>query len=243
MLQCHTDFLEKLKDNEKICSTNCPNSPHDAVPCFFKGPTLSNGYPSGASEASKLMKTVKPDVSKPLHVVNGYLNHDKDKATSAKHARTTGNRKQRSKFSAAGCVFVKGTTNKGCGLSTSKIPATEADPPSTTTFKKKIWRNKSRREVLPGGRLKTTQFILSQQPPEEEDWEKEYPADLEKRVEVQTCVPEDACVMALRDLTLEPLKNMPLTACYSPAVHHPGPLLLSCSDVAPEPEQFADADE
>lgn len=53
--------------------------------------------------------------------------------------------------------------------------------------------------------------------------------------------PEDVFAVALEGLTLEQRGDMPYAASYSPAAHHAHPLLLSCSSIAVEPEQFADA--
>lgn len=57
--------------------------------------------------------------------------------------------------------------------------------------------------------------------------------------------PEDVLHFALRDLRLRQTQtaDLPLTANYRPALHHPRPVKWSCYSIPTEPDQFADADE
>ncbi|XP_077427369.1 uncharacterized protein LOC144055340 isoform X2 [Vanacampus margaritifer] len=108
-------------------------------------------------------------------------------------------------------------------------------------MKNKKVRRKKRRQVR-DSHFEDTRCVLSDLR-EEEDWEQECEANLEQRFSVQPYGPEDVFMSAFQDLTLEQGIDMPYTASYNPAEHHPRPLLLDFTSIATEPEQFADADE
>ncbi|XP_038148405.1 uncharacterized protein LOC119788256 [Cyprinodon tularosa] len=100
----------------------------------------------------------------------------------------------------------------------------------------KYFRNKKKR-------VKDTANPRRDTPPpmllkEEEDWEEEY-------IVTTPYGPEDMLHFALQDLILyysDPA-DLPATATYSPAVHHPPRMPWCCSNAPVEPLQFADAEE
>ncbi|KAM9818409.1 uncharacterized protein LOC133151502 [Syngnathus typhle] len=238
-----TDFGYGRKESHKNnCSTNGAN-----VSSLFKERTLSFSCPSAPTRTSLSTKTDQSNVTKPRHVANGYLNHDK--ASNAAPVRA----KSKETFLAAGGIAVNGTTGEPHVLATSEQRATKPGPLVTAKVKTKR-RIKIRRKVFIEGTqciLRGTKLAdrkkLTLQPPEEEeeeeeeDWEKECEAHLQKTLALQPYGPEDAFAMAFQDLRVKQWEDVPNTASYNPAIHHPGPLRLFRSRIAIEPEQFADA--
>ncbi|XP_037109732.1 uncharacterized protein LOC119124154 [Syngnathus acus] len=241
MSRYSTDFGYGRKESHKNnCSANGAN-----VSSLFKERTLSFSCLSAPTRTSLCTKTDQSNVTKPRHVANGYLNHDKDKASNAAPVRA----KRKETFLAAGGIVVNGTTDEPHVLATSEQRATKPGPPETAKVKNKR-RSKKRRKVCIEGTqciLRGTEFAdrkkLTLQPPEEEeeDWEKECEAHLQKTLALQPYGTEDAFAMAFQDLTVKQWEDVPSTASYNPAIHHPGPLRLFRSRIAIEPEQFADA--
>lgn len=136
MSLCWSDFLDGTKEaHENTCSVNGPNV---SVPCPLKDPTASVGYPSATTRTSISTKTVKLNVTKPPHTVNGYLNNVKDKATNAAPPRTK--RKRRRTFSASVGILVNHTASEPHVLTISEQAPKEPGPAVTTRVKNKRCR-------------------------------------------------------------------------------------------------------
>ncbi|XP_035516543.1 uncharacterized protein LOC118327333 isoform X2 [Morone saxatilis] len=221
---------------------------------LVNGAAVDVGSPDATGRTSKRTPAGPLNGAKPQCMVNGYINHGcKGKSVRAPPPRTL--RKQGSTTSAVtdasaahrvssagfpGSVAVNGATSlDAVALScTSDQMAPEPGPPAAAK-KPRRWKkflHKKRASPMP--------------PQEEEDWENEIQdvtlADWEKMCFGNLPYgPEDLLHFSLRDLTLKQRDTgyLPVTANYSPAVHHPRPFQWSSYNMPTVPEQFADADE
>ncbi|XP_044044940.1 uncharacterized protein LOC122872904 [Siniperca chuatsi] len=227
---------------------------------------VHNGCPAAATRTSESTPAGTLNGTKPQCMVNGYINHGyKGKSTKAAPQRTL--RKQGSTISAVtdasadGRVHSAGipggiSVNGATSLDTVALPCNSdqmaPEPsPSAAAKNQRRRRNKFRRKK------RHTEVVCPENPTppvvpphEEEDWENEIQevtlTDWEKMCfGVRPYGPEDVLHFALRDLTLRQRDtvDLPLTANYSPTVHHPRPVQWSCYGIPTEPDQFADADE
>ncbi|XP_068583434.1 uncharacterized protein [Cebidichthys violaceus] len=223
---------------------------NDQVPGtgVVNGAGAHNGWPAG---------TVKG--AKPPCVVNGDVNHwYKGTSTKAAPPRTLG--KQRGKASAVTEASAAGGVRSAAspgGISVKGDAA--ASPCSSERITPQIIlsataKNQRRRERF---KPKRNTAVCLKEPPlplmpprEEEDWEKEIMevtlTDWDKNCYgVEPYGPQDVIHFSLRNLTLQQTDtvNPPVTAGYSPAVHHRFPVQWRCYSTPTERDQFADADE
>ncbi|XP_028285022.1 uncharacterized protein LOC114450796 [Parambassis ranga] len=193
---------------------------------------------------------------KPPRMVNGYINHGyKDRNTKAAPSKTQ--RKQQGTKSAAIEVSAAGrisgasvpggiSVNGDARLDTATLPHNfvQSLPNSSLSATGKDQRR--RKKIRHKKRIP-----LPPPPPpqEEEDWEAEI-QEVTLDSWDKMCIgikpngPEDLLHFALWDLTLKQrnARDLPVTASYSPSLHHPRPIKWSCCSRPTEPDQFADAD-
>ncbi|XP_074486553.1 uncharacterized protein LOC141764829 isoform X2 [Sebastes fasciatus] len=239
---------------------------NDQVPGtgLVNGAVAHNGWPAAATRTSESTPAGTPNGTKPQCMVNGYINHGyKGKSTKAAPQRTR--RKHGSTISdvtdasAAGGVRSAGTpggvsVNGAASLDTVAPPCKSeqmAPRHNLSAAAKNKRREKFRRKK------RNTEVVCPEYPtlpllppPEEEDWESEIQevklTDWEKMCfGVGPYGPEDVLHFSLRDLTLKQRDtvDLPVTANYSPAVHHQRRVRWSCYSIPSEPDQYADADE
>ncbi|XP_054461154.1 uncharacterized protein LOC129096404 [Anoplopoma fimbria] len=229
---------------------------------LVNGAVAHSGWPAAATEITPAGKV---NGAKPPCVVNGDVYHwYKDKSTKAAHPRTL--RNQRGTASAVsdasaagggrsvrtpGGIWVKGATSPDAAASICSSEQTEPQISLSATAKNQRRREKFRLKK----RNSAVDFLqkpsLPLMPPrEEEDWEKEIQevtlTDWEKNCfGIEPYGPQDVIHFSLRDLTLKQRDtvDLPVTASYSPAVHHPLPVRWRCCSIPTEPDQFADADQ
>ncbi|XP_058497090.1 uncharacterized protein LOC131467293 [Solea solea] len=223
---------------------------------LINGVTSHDGCPPTATGISKSMPVDIPKGSKPQHMVNGHINHRyKGSSTNAAPLRTF--REQGRMISAvtgasaAGRVSngdishnasVNGATSPDTVELTSNSDQMGAEPCLSATAVKSRPRRKTFRR-----KNRATEVMM---PHQEEDWENEVQevmlTDWEKMCFGFTPYgPEDLLHFSVRDMTIKQLDvvDLPVTANYSPAIHHPHPIKWSCFKFPTEPDQFADADE
>ncbi|XP_051239846.1 uncharacterized protein LOC127354162 [Dicentrarchus labrax] len=249
------------------CKANGQVSGHVPHRAVVNGAVVDVGSPDATARTSKRTPAGPLNGAKPQCMVNGYINHGcKGKSVKAPPPRTL--RKQGSTnsavtdASAARCVSSAGiprsiAVNGDTSLDAVALPSNsdqKAPEPSPSAAAKKPRRWK---KFLPKMRTYRTEdnqqdhCRASTMPPqEEEDWEKEIQevtlTDWEKMCFGNLPYgPEDLLHFSLRDLTLKQRDTgyLPVTANYSPTVHHPRPVRWSSYNMPTVPEQFADADE
>ncbi|GAA6232347.1 uncharacterized protein LOC108875811 isoform X1 [Lates japonicus] len=220
-----------------------------------------NGRPAAATRISECAPAGTLNGTKPQGMVNGYINHGYKGKSTSRTLRKQGNKISAvSDASAAGRVSggdISGgiSVNGATSLDTVVVPGNSdqmARKPRlsaavTNQRRRKKFRHKKRNtEVV----CQENSTLILMPPREEEDWDNEIQEVMLTDWEnmcfgVRPYGPEDVLPFALRDLTLKQTDtvDLPVTANYRPAIHHPCPLQWSCYKVPPEPDQFADADE
>ncbi|XP_049901004.1 uncharacterized protein LOC126390651 [Epinephelus moara] len=230
---------------------------------WVNGAIVHNGYPAAATGTSETTPAGTLNGTKPQCMVNGYINHGyKGKSTRAAPPRTP--RKQGSTISAVtdasaagrgrsartpGGISVEGPTSLDTVASPCNSDRTAPRPSRSTASRNPRRREKFRRKK------RDTEVLWPEVPlpmpqQEAEDWEKETQevtlTDWEENCfDVTPYGPQDAIPCSSRDLTLKQMDTvgLPVTANYTPAIHHPLPIKWSPYSIPTEPDQFADADE
>ncbi|XP_030595754.1 uncharacterized protein LOC115787282 [Archocentrus centrarchus] len=223
---------------------------------LVNGAVVYNGCSASANRTSGRIPAGTLYGPKPAYRINGYINHGY-RGKSKKAAPSGTLKKQGSKNSvlndASAADGVSGEdvpSGKSAKASAqpSNIQQVVPDPSLSASGKKQRRRrrfrpkNSAERVAYPANRA----FVP---PREEEDWENEIQEVTLSGWEklcfgVQPYGPEDVLHFALRDMTLRQrdTADLPVTAGYNPAVHHPCPLTWSCYNTPTVPDQFADAD-
>ncbi|XP_030272614.1 uncharacterized protein LOC115581568 [Sparus aurata] len=219
---------------------------------LVNGAVVHNGYPAAATRTNETTPAGTLNGTKPQCMVNGYINH-KYKSRNASPPRTL--RKHGSTIPAVSDASTAGRVNSADnsgGISVNG--AASLDTVASHCYSDQMAPEpslsagaKNRRRWKKCGRKKRPPTLP---PQEQEDWESEIQEvtvpDWEKMCfGVRPYGPEDVLHFALRDLRLRQTQtaDLPLTANYRPALHHPRPVKWSCYSIPTEPDQFADADE
>ncbi|XP_029987734.1 uncharacterized protein LOC115417778 [Sphaeramia orbicularis] len=210
--------------------------------------TVSERTPSGTHNGTK-----------PPRMVNGYIKHGfSGKTTKALPAWTHKKHENRissvpDKSAAAGVsgaglgsrASVNGAARPDSGLCADQVSLEPGQTAAKKTQKrKKIYRHRKRDSE------KTFPTLPLMPPQQEEDWENDIQDVTFTGMEnmcfgISPYGPEDILNFDLRDLTLKQTDTVPppVTANYSPTIHHPCPLKWSQYRCPSEPDQFADAEE
>ncbi|XP_029302136.1 uncharacterized protein LOC115017576 isoform X2 [Cottoperca gobio] len=229
---------------------------------LVNGAVAHNGCQAASTTTSESTPAGTLNGTKPQCMVNGYINHGyKGKSTTAARPRTHG-----STISAAtdapaagrvhsasipGGIPVNGTTRLDSAASLCNSKQMAPQPNLSATAKSQRRREKCRRRKRNPEVVYPENPPLSQMPPqEEEDWEGEIQEVTLTNWE-NICFgnrpygPQDVIHFSLRDLTLKQRDtvDLPVTANYSPAIHHRLPVRWSCYGIPTQPGQFADADD
>ncbi|XP_040000820.1 uncharacterized protein LOC120799652 [Xiphias gladius] len=232
---------------------------------LVNGVTAHNGCPATATRISESTPAGILNGTKPQCMVNGYFNHGyQGRIAKAAPPRT---RRKQGKIipavtdaSAAGRVISRdisgGISVSGAtSLDTVALPSISdqmaPEPSLSAAAKNQRRRRKSICKKRYSEFVSPENYTLLLMPPqEEEDWENEIQevtlTDWEKMCfGVRPYGPEDVLHFALRDLTLKQRDtvDLPVTANYSPATHHPHPVQWTCYKIPTEPDQFVDADD
>ncbi|XP_034044327.1 uncharacterized protein LOC117526377 [Thalassophryne amazonica] len=200
-----------------------------------------------------------PITSKPYDMVNGYVPAFR-KITKVPPIKThpdgRGTVSPVSKASSAKwvCAGISGVLmNRATSVNLVSLangsyevpPEISLSPVKRHKKRKKCRRKNSRTEVACPTSVHS--LMLSE---EQEDWDSEIQeVPLTDRGKICLGIKpydaEDVISSALRGLNLnqKDSADVPVTARYIPAVHHPCPIRLSCYSTPTEPGQFADADE
>ncbi|XP_005749007.1 uncharacterized protein LOC102199898 [Pundamilia nyererei] len=222
---------------------------------LVNGAVVYNGCSASASRISRSTPAGTQHGPKPTYRINDYFNYGyKGKSTKAAPSGTL--KKQGCKIPAlcdAPASDGNGSEDLLSGNSAkvsappSNIDQKVPDPSLSASGKKKRWRRSRHKK-----RDKEVVYpeILSPAPIEaEEDWGKEIQEGTRSDwknmcFRVRPYGPEDVLRFALQDLTLKQRDTaaLPVSASYTPAVHHPHPLIWSRHIIPTEPDQFADAD-
>ncbi|XP_034713479.1 uncharacterized protein LOC117935414 isoform X1 [Etheostoma cragini] len=232
---------------------------------MVNGAVVQNGCPADASGTSERNPAGTLNGAKPHCMVDGYINQ-RYKGWSRGAAPPQTIRRRGSTISAvtdasaAGRVRSAGTPggiseNGATGLDTNTLPCNsdQMAPQRSKSAAAKI----QRRRMKFRHKKRDTEFVRPvyptrplMPPQEKEDWENEI-QEVTKTDWGKFCFgvtpygPQDVLHFDLRDLTLKQRDtvDLPVTANYSPAVHHPHPVKWSCYSIPTETDQFADADE
>ncbi|XP_047434854.1 uncharacterized protein LOC125004357 [Mugil cephalus] len=222
------------------------------------GAFVHNGFSAAATGTSENTPASALCHTKPLSMVNGYINHG-FQGESAKATPIRILRKQGSPISVAaaanrvsnaddpGATSVSGDTTSDAVALPQTFGQMEPEPSSAARKKqrRKAFKNKKRNTEVAFPDSSAPRLMP---PQEKEDWENEIQdvttTDWEKMCPgLRLYGPEDVLLSDLRDLTLKQRDDLPVTPSYSPAIHHPRPIQWSCYNIPTEPDQFADADE
>ncbi|XP_059184363.1 uncharacterized protein LOC131963672 [Centropristis striata] len=231
---------------------------------LVNGAVVHNGWAGADTRTSGNTTAGTFNDTKPKFVVNGYINHGfKSKSVKSVPPRTVG--KHGSTISAVADASAAGrdrsvrtpagsSVNGAISLDTAASLCNSdqmSSQPSLSTKEnnqRRKARSKQKKSFYRG--WPENQAPPAMPPVEEENWENEIldvkVTDWEKlNFGVTPYDPQDVIHFSLRDLTLKQRDtvDLPVTANYSPAVHHRRPLRWSCFNSPTEPDQFADADE
>ncbi|XP_038569665.1 uncharacterized protein LOC119899233 [Micropterus salmoides] len=251
--------------SRRTCKANGQVSGQVPGTGLVNGAVVRNGCPAADTRTSENTPAGTLNGTKSQCMVNGYINHGY-KGKSWKRAPQRTFRKQGSTISVVGDASADGrvcsagfpggiSVNCATSLDTVDLPCNSdqmaPEPSPSATAKKqrrrKIFRRKKRGTEAACLENSTPPLVP---PKEEEDWENEIKevtlTDWEKMpFGVRPYGPEDVLHFALRDLTLieRDTVDLPVTANYSPARHHPRPMQWFSYSIPTEQDQFADADE
>ncbi|XP_045903383.1 uncharacterized protein LOC123969770 isoform X2 [Micropterus dolomieu] len=251
--------------SRRTCKANGQVSRQVPGTGLVNGAVVHNGCPAADTRTSENTPAGTLNGTKSQCMVNGYINHGY-KGKSWKRAPQRTFRKQGSTISVVGDASADGrvcsagfpggiSVNCATSLDTVDLPRNSdqmaPEPSPSATAKKqrrrKIFRRKKRGTEAACLENSTPPLVP---PKEEEDWENEIKevtlTDWEKMAFLPYG-PEDVLHFALRDLTLKERDtvavDLPVTANYSPARHHPRPMQWFSYSIPTEQDQFADADE
>ncbi|KAK5865949.1 hypothetical protein PBY51_020179 [Eleginops maclovinus] len=225
----------------------------DQVPgtCLVNGAVTLNGCPPASTKTTKGTPACTLDDIKPQCMVNGYIKRTKGKPirTLEKHGSTISAAPDASaavrvcSVSPAGGPPLNGTPSLD---SLAPICNSQQMAPQPNLSSKA--RNRRRRKKFRQKQRNIPQLPMLP-PQEEEDWESEI-QEVTLTGWEDMCFgslpygPQDVIHFSLRDLTLMQWDtvDLPLTARYSPAVHHQQPIIWSYYSIPSEEGQFADAE-
>ncbi|XP_028449213.1 uncharacterized protein LOC114565382 isoform X2 [Perca flavescens] len=232
---------------------------------LVNGAVVHNGCPADATRTSERTPAGTLNGTKPQCMVDGYINQRyKGRSTKAAPPRTIGRHGSTisavTDASAAGRVHGAGTPGGisvygDTGLDTVALPckSDQMAPQPSLSAAAKIQRRRpkfrhKKRDTEVVHPVYPTRPLMP--PQEKEDWESEI-QEVTKTDWGKFCFgdtpygPQDVLHFDLRDLTLKQRDtvDLPVTANYNPAVHHPHPVKWSCYSIPTETDQFADADD
>ncbi|XP_042341120.1 uncharacterized protein LOC121942088 isoform X2 [Plectropomus leopardus] len=249
----------------ETCHIACEASSKVPDTDMVNGAIVHNGCPAAATRTSESIPAGTLNGTKPKHMVNGYVNHwYKGKSTKATPPRIP--RKCGSTISALNDASAAGRGRSarphgGIAINGATGPDTVSSPCNSDRMAPQPSRSaasrKPRRRKQFTLKKRDTEVVSPECPPlppmppqEEEDWDSEIqevtlPDRKNSYFGISPCGPQDVLHFSLWDLTLRQTDrvDLPLTAHYSPAVHHRRPIKWTSYSPPTEPDQFADADE
>ncbi|KAF0037541.1 uncharacterized protein LOC118312310 isoform X2 [Scophthalmus maximus] len=224
---------------------------------MVNGTDSHNDLPATADTITESPPAGVLNGTKPQYVVNGYVNQ-RHRGKSMKAAAPRTIRKQGGTVTdaAAGRISSR-DISEGVSLNGATSSDTVALPSNSDKTAPEACRseaaakNQSRRKKFTFKKRDTDRTTLHRcHHKRGEDWESEI-QEVTLTGWEKICFgtrpygPEDVLHFALRDLTIQQTEavDLPVTANYSPAAHHPAPVSWSSFYIPTEQDQFADAEE